>query len=577
MSRSSSRNEQSGNAGQSDQAEQSGVSIDSLRASGLSLGPRTLERPADAGSTLVGGLDSLTPARVDGAGIVQLDGCSWSFDWWIGGDDRWYFPAREATVRQRRMGAGPVLETAVRIPSGDAIVRTYAVVGSGGADGDRNVARDAVVVEFENDSPVPVALALAIRPYGLDGAIQPLQVELDGDLVQINDRPILRLPRAPNQFGTDADDILEVLEAGADLGHTAAHRSAVLLYPLAHRTTLRFVLADGGATDPATVPDATTVANGWDTVVAGGGRVVLPDNGLNQQVDAARGRLLGAANTLPRRIAALEPGSGRILEGLALSGAVGDVLGSLGAFAGTWPTTLPGTALDGAAIVSGIGRAARLADDVPMAEELLEPAAQLTSLVEKAAKKERDGAAGAEALAGLARLLIAAGQVEAGVALFEESADRLADVGLDRADIAADLPSLSALAETASSANRWGDDNAFTAARFWIAARQLLVDDRPGALELLPQFPSAWRGGNVEVHGLATSHGLVSFGIRWHGYRPALLWDLDDDEDRQEGSVAIRCPGLDPDWVTTERRGEALLAGSVEGLSDVPSEGESFQ
>jgi hypothetical protein len=50
--------------------------------------------------------------------------------------------------------------------------------------------------------------------------------------------------------------------------------------------------------------------------------------------------------------------------------------------------------------------------------------------------------------------------------------------------------------------------------------------------------------------------------VRWHGPRPALLWEC-------EGAGRIRAPGLDPAWSTDEPRGDALLAphpltGSVE-------------
>ena len=48
--------------------------------------------------TLVGTVDSPLATPVDPAGLVVGDG--WSLDWWIGADDRWHVPAREAAVRQ---------------------------------------------------------------------------------------------------------------------------------------------------------------------------------------------------------------------------------------------------------------------------------------------------------------------------------------------------------------------------------------------------------------------------------------------------------------------------------------------
>ncbi len=537
--------------------------------SGLTLGPRSLERPADSGFTLIGVLDTLAPARVDGGGGLQLDGSSWMLDWWVGGDDRWYMPAREATVRQRRVGAGPVIETSVRIPSGDALQRIYATNVGG---------EQAIVVEFENASPVPMALALAVRPIGIDGTPAPLEIALDrapassGAIatltVGVDDPVVIGLPKKPSEFASSNEvDLVDTVSAGRLLEGpdliAGAGANAVALYPIAHRTTLRFVV--GRAVDPRSLPTADDVANGWSAVLDRGGRFEFPDNGVTAQAAAARARLMLAANRLPRRIADFEPGAGRVLEGLALSGAVAEVLGALGAFAGSFPTRLESSPLDAAAVMSGIGRASRLADDEAMAVEMLEPAAQLTKLIEKS----NDSAATREAFWGLARLLITADQPEPALGLMKRAASLGGEV---RPDIPGDAEELATFSERAASSGSFDGDDDVHAARFWLGARGALVGDRPGALDLLPRFPASWRGGNVEVHGAATGHGVASFGIRWHGYRPALLWDVQADE-----PLIIRCPGLDPNWASTETSGETLLAGSGEALAPVPEAGDSFQ
>jgi hypothetical protein len=74
-----------------------------------------------------------------------------------------------------------------------------------------------------------------------------------------------------------------------------------------------------------------------------------------------------------------------------------------------------------------------------------------------------------------------------------------------------------------------------------------------GGIDVLPMFPEAWVGQSVAVYGEHTPFGRLSFAVRWHGSRPALLWDLDGP-----GPVVLRC-GLDPTWSTTEPRGDALL------------------
>ena len=78
-------------------------------------------------------------------------------------------------------------------------------------------------------------------------------------------------------------------------------------------------------------------------------------------------------------------------------------------------------------------------------------------------------------------------------------------------------------------------------------------------LDLLPVVPDAWLGRPVEVHGLATPVGRLGFAVRWHGARPALLWEL-DRHGAGSDDVALRVPGLDPGFSTTSSSGEVLLS-----------------
>src|SRR3954452_12899108 len=108
--------------------------------------------------TAVGNIGSPWEAIVDPRGMVTPWFDGWSLDWWIGADDRWHVPSREIAVRQRLVDASPVVETAMRIPGGDAIARVYGV-----ADG------DLLIVDVENDSPVPFVVGFAVRPYNPEG------------------------------------------------------------------------------------------------------------------------------------------------------------------------------------------------------------------------------------------------------------------------------------------------------------------------------------------------------------------------------------------------------------------------
>ena len=60
------------------------------------------------------------------------------------------------------------------------------------------------------------------------------------------------------------------------------------------------------------------------------------------------------------------------------------------------------------------------------------------------------------------------------------------------------------------------------------------------------------------MHDAPTHFGKLSYAVRWHGDRPAMLWELEPHD--ADATVRLTAPGLDATWASTERRGEALLA-----------------
>ena len=87
----------------------------------------------------------------------------------------------------------------------------------------------------------------------------------------------------------------------------------------------------------------------------------------------------------------------------------------------------------------------------------------------------------------------------------------------------------------------------------------MLVREQPGALALSTVVPDTWLGQSWEAQDLPTAEGRLGFAVRWHGDRPALLWELVPHDD-SSGVVEFTVPGLDPKWRSSELRGEALLA-----------------
>jgi hypothetical protein len=264
--------------------------------------------------TMVGNIGSAYEAVVDPRGLVSPWQDSWSLDWWIGAEDRWHVPADEANVRQALIGDSPVVETRMRVPGGDIIHRAYAVRATA-ADG----GEELVIVEVENDSAVPVALALAVRPYNTEGLSVIERIGLHGTTVTVDGRVAMLLPREPGAVAASTfhdGDCAQQVFAGettsrfpSDLRDEAGMAQAAFVFPLTHRTTFRVALPmtaesrtrlEGRARRrvrkapryPEALPSAEQVANGWRAQSDRGMRLVLPDARLQSAVDANRRYLL---------------------------------------------------------------------------------------------------------------------------------------------------------------------------------------------------------------------------------------------------------------------------------------------
>jgi hypothetical protein len=129
--------------------------------------------------------------------------------------------------------------------------------------------------------------------------------------------------------------------------------------------------------------------------------------------------------------------------------------------------------------------------------------------------------------------------------------------------LAADRRALARVAWVAESAGdtliwpRGVDDRLTTTVEFCSSVRDLLVREVPGGVAVCSLLPEEWLGHALEVHEAPTAAGVLSFALRWHGDRPALLWEL---RSRHDGPVRLTAPGLDQGWMSMETSGEALLA-----------------
>ncbi|MGH9137521.1 MAG: hypothetical protein ACRD0G_10800 [Acidimicrobiales bacterium] len=264
--------------------------------------------------TAIGNLDSPWEAVVDPRGLVTPWFDGWSLDWWVGADDRWHLPSREAAtgVSQKLLDGMPVVETSMRVPGGHAVHRAWCV---------RHADTELVLVEVENRSRLPFAVAFAVRPANSEGLAVVERIVGHDRVVTVDGRAALLLPRLPSRAAASTfhrGDSADLVVAGdaptgspAEVRCQAGLAQAAFVYPLAHTARIRVAIplvpghrshraraarrhaADlDRAVDVPALPAAERVASGWRRHVERGMRVELPDARLAEAVRANVAALL---------------------------------------------------------------------------------------------------------------------------------------------------------------------------------------------------------------------------------------------------------------------------------------------
>lgn len=556
-------------------------------------------------------------ASVDPAGLVTPRLGGWSVDWWVGAEDRWRLPSREAAVRQGLVRSVPVVETAMRIPGGDAVHRCYGVPG-------------AIVVEVENRSPSPFALALAIRPCDPLGAAPVGTVAVEGSRVLVDGSTALVLPGRPGRaavataaLGDVAGPVLDGSAqtpgpAGPPLAAECTDRlaSAAAVVPVAHRATVRAVIPLG-AGEPAPFDAMATVdavVRGWQAQGRTGQRVELPDPLLQRAFDSARCSLLlvdpdepvpadevavvvtalgrlgrrAEADELVRALWSRQRTDGSFDEPGRPGAPGGPHLWALGEHLRLRPDPELARALDRSLVAAegwlrelearqrldaaarrwamagrqAAGHAAGEAGLAAAASALFAgaaapissppgpPAATAAALLALASPPS-PGRPGVASLAGfdvVATLAAAAAEVAQGHRSAVERLTFLLGVGEPTWSWPDHVDARSGAGSDGSGASRTA------LAGFLLLVRDLLVvEPAAGHAVLVPVLPEPWLGQPLEVHDAALAGGVrLSFAVRWHGSRPALLWEA-------SGPLRLTAPGLDPSFVARGSRGEVLL------------------
>ena len=470
---------------------------------------------------LLGDLDGPV-ASVDRGGTIALLDAGLRVGWAVGAGDRWHVAAEETAVRASLVDGMPVVATSMRVPGGDVVQRAAAV---------RDPSGRGVVMEFVNESAGPVSVALAVS-----GSISTAQVR--GSRLLADGRVALELDRTPGGAAAVSDgEIWEVVRSGPRAGDCEARSrsglaAAAALVPLAVGVPLRLTLPVAGGPVQARSPER--VAAGWLALVSRAASLALPDEmaervwlrGIAACILAAGGAGVAGASraavVLDRVGLPDEADRGREVT---LVTSAGSELAATDAVAGL------------RALASRRLRSGRVSGLAEWAGPLVDAAGDhldAVTLEQVASALEPEAPAAAHD----ARRLLPETFAQAGVTPSAASDGRVE-------------------AEVRDSIAFGGDGLAGIE-----AVLDCLVAEAADHVLMVPALPAAWQGASADAHSLVTRHGTLSFSLRWHGSRPALLWDLIPADPSAtggpDGGVALRC-GLDPLWSAPGFAGEALL------------------
>jgi hypothetical protein len=554
-------------------------------------------------STPLGTIDAGVLARVDGAGVVAPQGCGWVLDWWIGAEDRWHHPSVETTVRQHSVGGTPVRETALRVPGGDIVQRSAGVVAD--AVGHRGA---AVVVEFENRSAVPVALALVVRPLAIGGdapsgpggrivtaGVSGAVVRVDGLPAVVLDRPAARAAAGRCRDDAPGGTVATRLAAADDglpplsIEDRDGVAELAVVVALAHTATVRVLIPGpdlAGALDRVpdgevlwSAPPSESVVAGWERHLEALPEVRLGDPAWVESVRRASSLLLVAGpdevgtcldRTIVPEVGTSAGRAARVAGAMARLGAddqLVPVARGLAAAQRLGGSCRMGDRSDGSVALLWAAAAVLGGPRGPVfAEELVAPAAVAIRRLRRGHGLDGvDPADAAAALRMLAPALVAVGQPEV-------AADAVAVAGRVAADAVAVAGRVAADAVSrATPVDPWpatedglpGGDVAALADRL-CPVLDLAGCDSAAGVEVLGSVSPSWLGAAMDVRSLRCAWGSLSWSLRWHGERPALLWEIEAAEGLGEDPApTVRAPGLDPGFVGLGWSGEALLGSSA--------------
>ena len=550
-------------------------------------------------------------ADVDSRGVVYPRNRAVSVEVWFGAGDRWFRGGSADGVRQTRIVGLPIVETRQRVGDADIVLTTWA-----DESGDGN---GRVIINLANETDVAVVAAVVVRPFTILGQGSIDEIRTAENVIVVDRVPLVDVGRAPgdcvaaSDVDVDSPAVLDRLALGGDslVGETSftdstGRASMATLIPLTPGVDRQLQVLDGreqGAVAPAPLD---LIVSGWRTHLrdaaeidlpawpkhiptalmssllghASGSRAPLGDDGWTLADDSILASALSGSGLHWAASVVAERLLDGVAEGIVPRAAWPQVAVACASIAGT-ESGDPVLARHGESVVALAGHTLSNARAIAAVQPLL---------------RAVEAAHGADAARDASAITGSLTDAEAGVALARhgvpvpaESARNIDDV-LDRATKPLDAEVIGlALAASASidrpfeplvplrslagSTWRWPrggcGDSPHARAALLVGLRSLCISEYPGGpagavvtvdtpveISVFPGMNESWLGQNMRFALLPTAAGPLSVALRWHGERPALLWEFHGES---TAAFSLISHQIDATFSTSERSGEALL------------------
>ncbi len=512
--------------------------------------------------------------------------------WGVGADDQWHFSEQRTSIRQSIDSNDITPITRMKVPGGDITQRVDVVPWKG---------RSITKLEFNNETPVPVAISILLIDFGSMEVVET-KVKSEGEPVIRLSKPIGALVAASgyenltneiqnSQFSGFGDDEETKSKSGVD---------AALIFPLPHATKLEILISNENLSSfPALdeIPSFNEISNGWKKHFDNGMEIQTDNEKLMTAVNAARKHLLlGSDQNMSSEFWDSESTKSSIhlaVLGLMSWGHANSAKKLLYKYMENTPDSLFMNKVNRHVLyalclweeyIELCSEEESLEEIIPWLEESINML--LSSLPNRRRLRNRDISLELASLKAAVSLLIFTGNDSLASDIQGEFNEILKRSGTNRVSspFSELMNSFSAASEALrahlnsnnelktfdhilSEADTTGSfpkdsrsQDPIASALFLLAIRACfliknLSPEGQRVIDIAPLFSPDWIGKSIEVKNAPIQGGNMGYAIRWHGTSPALLWEA-----KTIDSLTISAGSIDKDWESADLIGEALLA-----------------